>query len=831
MSGLLLKAGLRHYRHHPWQAALALIGIVMGVAVVIAVDIANQAARSSFERSAEQVRGTATHRIVGAGDRVPDALYRQLFVEADMPPMAPVIQARIRAADDTVMRLLGLDVFAEAAFRPLLGAVVEGQGALGDWLADPAAVVLDRSAADHLGLASVGDALVVRFEGRPHELRVFAIGENASLASRDLLVVDLATAQALTGMGGQISYIDLALEEGTAAAFATRLPPGVELVAIDEQTAGVVGLSRSFELNLTAMGLLALLVGLFLIYNAMSFAVVQRRRLLGRLRAIGVTREQIRTTILAEAAVLGLAGTLLGILAGWLLGDLLTRIVAATISDLYYEVTIAALPFDLLSAAKGALLGLAGTLVASALPAFQAARTPPLTTLSRAALEEATRRLLPQLTLFGLVLATVGLVAAFHLPGGLLAGFAGLFLFLVGAALMTPSALHLVHRLALMLPLRGVARMAARDLDRHLSRLGTAVAALMIALSASVGIAVMVESMRDAVSTWLDDLLTADLYVSAEAFDQGAPLPDAVSRGLPRLAGVTAFSSYRDNRVLIGDRPVTLVAVELAPRSRQGFAFLSQAGEGAWSGFDAGGILISEPLAHRLAITAGMPLSLPGPGGPLTLPIAGVFRDYATENGRIFMPRARYVEHWQDDTIDTLALFADISPAELQDRIQAAYADSHALAFTAAREIYDLSMRIFDETFRITEVLRVLALLVAFVGIFSALMAVQLERRKEYAVLRAIGWTPAQIARLILLTTLLFGLVAGLTALPVGMVMAWVLTDAIQLRAFGWSMPFTVQAAPLLWILALGTFAAVLAGIYPAYRAARTDPAPQLRED
>lgn len=831
MKALLLKAGLRHYRHHPWQAVLALIGIVMGVAVVIAVDIANQAARTSFERSAEQVRGAATHRIVGAGDRVPDTLYRELHLDPAMPPMAPVIQVRVRTGEGTVLRLLGLDIFAEAAFRPVLGAVVEGQGALGDWLADPGAVVMDRAAADHLGIAAAGEKFEVRFEGRPRELRVFAIADGTSLAGRDLLIVDVATAQGLTGMAGQLSYIDLALASGEAAAVAARLPPGTELVAIDEQTAGVVALSRSFELNLTAMGLLALLVGVFLIYNAMSFAVVQRRRLLGRLRAIGVTRGQVRATILAEAVVLGIAGTVLGIVAGWLLGDVLTRIVAATISGLYYEVTIGTLPFDPLSAAKGVALGLAGTLAASALPAFQAAATPPLTTLSRAALEQATRRLLPRLTLLGLTLAVIGLLAAFHLPGGLLPGFTGLFLFLVGSALMTPSALHLVHRVALMLPLRGVVRMAARDLDRHLSRLGTAVAALMIALSASVGIAVMVESMRDAVSTWLDDLLTADLYVAAEAFDQGAPLPEEVSRGLPRLPGVTAFSSYRDNTVPLANRPVALVAVELAPASRQGFAFLSQAAVGAWPAFDDGGILVSEPLAHRLAIAPGAALSLPSPRGPLLVPVAGVFRDYATENGRIFLPRTLYLSHWQDDTIDTLALFSDLPPAELQDRIQAAYADDHALAFTAAREIYDLSMRIFDETFRITEVLRMLALLVAFVGIFSALMAVQLERRKEYAVLRAIGWTPAQIAQLILFATLLFGLVAGLSALPVGMVMAWVLTDAIQLRAFGWSMPFTVQAGPLLGVLLLGTLAAVLAGAYPAYRAARTDPAPQLRED
>lgn len=828
---LLLRAGLRHQLRHRWQAALALIGIVMGVAVVMAVDIANQAAKASFELSAAQIRGAATHRLVGAAASLPDSLYRQLFRQADAPPMAPVIQLRVTLDGQLGrMRLLGVDIFAEGAFRQTLGTAVRGEDSLGGWLARPDALALSRSAARHLGIG-LGDRIEVRFEGRPYQLEVVAVDGDDSLGSRDLLVVDIATAQAISGLAGRLSHIDLALDAGQAEPLRRHLPPGVQLVSIDEQTAGVVGLSASFELNLTAMSLLALLVGLFLIFNAMSFSIVQRRSLLGRLRALGVTRLEIYRTILIEALVLALLGTLIGSLLGMLLGDALTRIVAATVSQLYYQVSVDALPFHASSLIKAVILGIGGTLLASVWPAYQAATTPPLTTLSRAALEDRTQRLVPALTVTGGLLCSGGLFAAFALPGGVVTGFAGLFLTLIGTALLTPAWLHLAHRLLSRLPLRGVLHMAVRDLDRHLSRLGTAAAALMIALSASIGVAVMVDSMRGSVSDWLSDLLTADLYVAAEAFEQGASLPPSVARDATRLASVDSYSSYRDNTVQVDGRPVELIAARLAPRSRAGFDFTARQSTDPWMMFDDGAVLVSEPLAYRLRLNAGDVLTLSTPTGERTFPIGAVFRDFASENGRVFMPRAVYDRNWPDRSVDTLALFGRGGPEMLQSALQQAFSDSHDLVYTDAGAIYDASMQVFDRTFRITEVLRLLSLMVAFIGVLSALMAIQLERRKEYAVLRALGLTRQQVTALILIESLLFGLIAGLLAIPTGLAMAWVLTDAIQLRAFGWTMPFLVTWPPLLLTLALGVGAAVLAGLYPAWHSGSQPPAAQLRED
>jgi putative ABC transport system permease protein len=742
-----------------------------------------------------------------------------------------VVQVRVRIdGHPGRFRLVGLDLFAEAGFREALPGAIQGQAELAEWLTRPDALVLTQAAADDLGLA-VGDRVEVRRAGIGHPLEVLAVHPGGGAGSRDLLLVDIATAQAIADTGDSLSHVDLVLDLAARAWLEPRLPDGVRLVDVLEQTEGTAGLSSAFELNLTAMSLLALLVGVFLIYNAIGFSVVQRRPLLGRLRAIGVTGSDIQRLILLEALVLGLLGTLAGALLGIWLGQGLTRIVAATVSALYYEVSVDALHLSWTALLKAALLGLGGTVAAAWLPARQAARTPPLTTLSRAALEQSTRSLAPPLALAGLALLVLGLLAAFHLPGGVGVSLGGLFLALLGAAMLVPSVLRLGAALLALLPLGRTWAMATRDLDRHLSRLATAAAALAIALSASVGVAIMVESMRDAVDGWLTRLLPAELYIAAEGFEDGAALPREAVRAAQGVPGVAALSRYRDLWLTLPDGRLRLVAADLAPASRDGFELLRSLPE-PWARFDAGAVLISEPLANRRGLAPGELLTLATPRGERAFPVAAVFRDYASEHGRVFMPLTLYRETWSDERIDSLALFAADGDAEaLYRRAHATLTADYPVVLTAAGAIHAESMAVFDRTFRITGVLRQLALLVAVIGVFSALMAIQLERRREFAVLRALGTTRAQLGLLVVLESALLGLFAGLLALPTGAVMAWVLTDAVQLRAFGWSMPFQVPPLPLLLTLVSGLGAAVVAGLYPAWRAGWRDPAPMLRDD
>ena len=396
--------------------------------------------------------------------------------------------------------------------------------------------------------------------------------------------------------------------------------------------------------------------------------------------------------------------------------------------------------------------------------------------------------------------------------------------------MMTPLMIRGLHRLLARVALPGIWRMGVRDLDRHLSRLGIAVAALMVALSASVGVGVMVESMRGSVHTWLSDLLRADLYVAAEGFAEGASLPDAILQDVSRMETVAAVSRYRERTLPLAGRRVELIGAHLATPSRRGFALLSGA-PSAWQNFDKGAVLVSEPLAYHLDLVPGANLQLPTPAGPLLVVVAAVFRDYASEHGRIFLNESVYRQYWPDQQVNTLALFARNAEVESMRREVSELAAHSAIVLTSARAILEESMTVFDRTFRVTEVLRAVSLIVAFIGVLSALMALQLERGKEYAVLRALGLTRGQLAGLISGESLLMGLLAAGVAIPTGVLMAWVLIQSVQRRAFGWTMPFSVDSSLLLQTLLVGLLAAGLAAIYPAWRSANRNPAPQLRED
>ncbi|MGD2159851.1 MAG: FtsX-like permease family protein [Gammaproteobacteria bacterium] len=827
---MLLRAGLRYMLRHRWQGLLALTGIALGVAVVLAVDLANSGARAAFELSAQHLQGRATHRLVVPGATVPDEVYVSLQRQSGAPGMAPVVKDWVGVEGiPGRYQLVGFDLFAEAPFRNELARMSNRSGFTADWLTRPGALVLGDNIARTLGVA-VGESLNIVYRGKPATLSVLQIETSASAAAADLLLVDIATAKSVLDMQGRLSYVDMILDADDEQWIRQRIPAGVELQTVAEQAQGVTRLSAAFELNLTAMSLLALLVGMFLIFNAMTFSMVQRRTLFGRLRAIGVTPRELFSLILLEAVILAVLGTSIGLLLGIWLGQGLTRLVTATVSELYYKVSVTALNLDASSLLIAIGLGVLATLAATLIPAWHAARTPPLTTLSRAALEQAARRGIPLWALFGLVLLLTGLLLALVLPGGVIMSFAGLFSLVLGAAMMTPMVIRVLHRILARAALPGIWRMGVRDLDRHLSRLGIAVAALMVALSASVGVGVMVESMRGSVNTWLSDLLRADLYVAAEGFDQGALLPPAVVTGIAQLQTVAALSRYRDRSLPLAGRQVEVIGAHMAAPSRQGFALLKGASS-AWQAFDAGAVLVSEPLAYHLGLKPGSSLQLPTPEGPLIVQVAAIYRDYASEHGRIFIDESVYREAWPDQQVNTLALFARDGDVDAMRREISELATHHAIVVTPSGAILQESMAVFDRTFRVTEVLRAVSLVVAFIGVLSALMALQLERSKEYAVLRALGLTRGQIAGLISGESLLMGLLAACVAIPTGLLMAWVLIESVQRRAFGWTMPFSVDGTLLLQTLLVGLLAAGLAAIYPAWRSARRDPAPQLRED
>lgn len=837
MTPLLWRALLRHPLRHPWQLGLAVLGIALGVAVVIAVDLANTSARRGFTLAMERISGQATHRIVGGSLGVPETLYAQLRVAGGWT-LAPVLSGYLPRADQpgALLQILGVDPFAEAPFRAL--SALDNDKASGAF--DLRALLLEPDAA--LLPETLGETVTLRRGGQSFTLRRAGILHGAELDG--LIITDLASAQVLLGQPGRLSHIDLILPEGTAgeqraAELRALLPAELRLEQPAMRNQATANLSAAFSLNLTAMSLLALVVGMFLIYNAISFAVVQRRGLLGLLRALGVSRRELFIGILGEALLLGIAGTVLGTLLGLWLGLGLVQLVTQTINDLYYVLSVREFFIDPLSLGKGAALGLLATLAAAWLPAREAADALPGAALSRTHLESRWRTLLPRLLVAAVMLLALGGLVL-YLSSSLLAGFAGLFLLILGSALLAPPLVialttlnqPLVARLGLL------ARMANRDAARHLSRTGVAVAALMVAFATTVGIGVMVDSFRGGVAIWVNDLLNADLYLAPPGIEDGsankAHLDPAVLAILRTTPGVAAVSSYHAVPLDLDGRPVTLVAAELAPAAQAGYHLIAGDPAQAWAAFQSGAaVLISEPLAYRRQLRVGDHLQLTTATGLRSFPIAGIFLDYGSEHGRILLHHAAYARAWQDASIGSAAVFAapGVEPRVLRQRLLERLGTVQALVIRSNRDIQAFTLDIFDRTFTITQVLRLLAILVAVVGVLSALLALQLERAREFAVLRATGMSAAEIGGLVSLQTGFIGAIAGLLALPVGLLLAAVLIFSINRRAFGWSLPFEVDPLLLLETLVLAILAALLAGLYPIWRMTRTRPAEALRAE
>ncbi len=845
MVSLAQRAGWRFLWRHPWQVALAVLGVALGVAVVVAVDLANTSAARAFELSMSELYGHASHQIVGGPAGVDERLYVGVRRRPGAPPAAPVVEA-YGTLDQQPVHLLGVDPFSERRFRDLLaGAADADAGArTATLLTEAGAVLLAAPTARRLGLR-VGDHASLVIAGRQRQMHIVGLlhaRSGAAAAVEGLVVADIATAQELARMVGRLSRIDLILTSAQRQQLAKDLPADVQLLSAAGRSRTTEQMTDAFTTNLTAMSLLAMVVAMFLIYNSVTFMVLQRRRLLGTLRALGVTRAEAFRLVLIEALALGIVGTLFGLVAGTLLGEALLQLVTRTINDHYFVLTVTQYLLTPTPLWKGALLGLGATLLAATAPALEAANTSPHAALQRSQLEARSHWLAPRLALLGVLLAGAGLALLWWSDRSLLAGFGALFLLLVGIAAATPYAVYWMVRLTTPLATRlGVeARLLLQGIAASLSRTGVAIAALTLAVATTVGVGVMVESFRDSVARWLEASLQADIYVSVTTLRAGhsrGDLPPQLIDELAALPGVSGISRGRSVTLTTPQGLTDVFALGLSDHLTPRYPLLQGQPDGVWQRFRSGdAVLVSEPLAWRRKLHAGDTIALPTERGPQSFAIAAVYYDYGSEQGEVLMSRPLYLRYFNDPGVGGIGLY--LAPkAALQDVLSqvrarvAQWAPKQAIAIRSNAQLRALSLDIFDRTFVITNVLRTLAMLVAFVGILSALMALQLERAKEMAVLRATGFTPGQVLAMVTAQTGCMGLAAGVLAVPTGLVLAALLTHVINRRAFGWSMDMSIAPHLLLQGVALALVAALLAGVWPGWRMARTSPAAALREE
>jgi putative ABC transport system permease protein len=738
------------------------------------------------------------------------------------------------------MQLLGVDPFAEAPFRNYLWA--EGGADLGQlvaFLTQPGAILLSTGLAESYGLQA-GSEVVLQVGGFERQAFVAGLMRPADSLSRralqGLILTDLATAQELTGRLGRLDRIDLVLRDdgGTSVQqLGSLLPEGARIEATAARAGSIAEMTSAFRVNLTALSMLALVVGMLLIYNTVTFSVVQRRTLFGTLRSLGATPREVFAQVVLEALLIGSVGSGLGLLLGIVLGLGAVRLVSQTINDVYYVLTVRTMHIPAISLLKGGLLGIAATAFSAAPPAWEAASVPPRVSLSRSGLEDkavvATRRA----AWAGVGLAGLGTLLLALPTRSLLVSFAGTACAVLVFAVLTPLVTRFLMRA--LGPALGriwgvLGRMAPRDVVTSLSRTAVALAALMVAVSVTIGVSLMVGSFRYTVSAWMDQALQGDIYIQTPSLQATqaptAPLHPEVLAIVRRRPEVRRVDTLRSMTVDSPEGPLSMFAVDNPRFPERPFLVAEGSPEEIWQAMQDGAVTVSEALARRLGLSVrGGSITLFTDRGAREFSIAGVYYDYISSVGTVAMSDATYRRFWDDDTLTALALRlapeADVDSVarELQETFDPSLG---LLSVRANRALRDEVLRVFDRTFAITSALQLLATTVAFIGVLSALLSVQLERQRDLAILRAVGLTGRQLRRLIMLQTGLMGSVAGLLAMPTGFVLALILIYIINRRAFGWTLLLQIEVLPFVLALVVAVLAALLAGAYPARRVSRS---------
>jgi putative ABC transport system permease protein len=846
-------------RRRPARVALPILGVAIGVAAVAAIHHANRSVTESFRDAASTVAGRSDFVITGPAGVPVGELARLAFLWP-LGSFAPavtgvgVLEGPGSGRAREIVEILGVDWGGDGAVRDarLIEPAPEGRGRAELASTSRGAVLVSAPFAARHALRP-GDTLALTAGGAPRQVRVGGILELSGVARAaggDVLVTDVFTAQDLLGKAGIVDRVDVVLDAGVAreparAEIVRRLPAGLALQPPGKAASTADRMVRAFRFNLNALGSLTLLVGMFLIANAVSIAVLRRRPEIATLRALGASRAAIFAAFLCEGLAVGIAGTALGEAFGLAASRAAIDVVAATVSTLYAPTARIAVSGAAGPAVLAAIVGLAASLAATLIPAAEAMRVAPSPAMRAGAVEGVRRRRLAlrgALAVLALALAAAASRAR-PIDGFPLFGFAGVGLVVAALALASP----LFVRAAAGLPgrilgraLGAPGRLGAGFFGGALAKNGIAVTALAMALGMTLAMIVTVASIRETVRVWVESTLSSDLWIKADAGGRSGivgDLPEEIIPFLESVAGVAAVDPFRARDAAdAAGRPFTLGSGDFSVFARAGGAPLLDGRDPGAAALEARArseVLVSEPYARRFGAEVGSTVVLATPDGPRPFRVAGVYRDYSNDRGTVIMDRALYLAIFRDPRVTSVAVLAapGVEPGELRRRILAAASGRYALSISTNRELRREVLVIFDRTFAVTRALEAIAVAVAVLGIANALMASAVERRRAFGLLRAIGASGAQIRGATLFEALLSGLTGTAAAVGAGAAFAWLLLEVINPQSFGWTVSLAVPMATLAGAAALVLAASVLAGVLPGRVAASVDPAAALAEE
>jgi putative ABC transport system permease protein len=824
---------LRHivwpeWRAHPWRQAMALLAVALGVALAWSVHLINASALAEFAGAVRAVQGEPDASLLcRAREGCDDALIDTLAARADVKQALPLVEIDSYALDAqgqrVPLRLLGVDALQVASLAPaLLPRAAPGEARTA--LVDPDALFLNPAALRRLGAAE-GQTLRVQHGSGSVALRVAG---RIAADGVPLALIDIAGAQQHFGFAHRLTRIDLRLAAGARAPAA---PDGWRLARADAAEQRVSNVSRAYRVNLTVLALVALFVGAFLVFAVMALAVAQRVPALALLGVLGLSAGERGALVRAECALLGLAGSALGIALGTALAQAALRWLAGDLGGGYFPGIAPRLQWAGRDAIVFGLLGVAATMLGGWLPARQAAALAPaqaLKGLGGTGLKPAWPWRGPLLLLAGALLALVPPVAG--LP---LAAYASVALLLLGGVACVPLLIDIaLHSVRVSGPLARPTRRARGAMDSALPLLAlsrahherttaaVAVAGVVASLALAVALTVMVASFRDGVARWLDQVLPADLYLrsaqQSSASDQAFLAPAFVAAAA-RVPGVARVEAARTRPLTFAAElpAVVLIARPLADPAAAlpllDAPLLARAG--------LPGVFVSEAMQRLYDAQPGTELTLPLGTQGLRVFVRGVWRDYARQFGAIAIDRADYLRASGDERVNDLSIWLEAGARldSVQAALRAAGGDAALFDLASATQLRTLSLAIFDRSFAVTRWLQIVAIAIGLAGIAASFSAQALARRREFGLLAHLGFTRWQVVTLVAAEGLTWTAAGALVGLATGLAVAVVLVHVVNPQSFHWTMQLLVPWPRLAWLLA----GVLVAGSLTAALAAR----------
>jgi putative ABC transport system permease protein len=846
---LFYRLMLRPLLQEPVRALLTVFAVTLGVAVVLAIDLAGAAATGSFRASMETLAGDNDLEIVASGG-VPEAVVGTIATLPYSIRISPRIEDFAVIADTKQsLPFIGLDFVAESNSGRTTAipefssseAVPSSENEMQS-LRNPDSVWVGTS----LG-RKPGDKLRLLINDHVLEFTVRGVYPDSN-GSDSAIVMDLAAAQRALNRFGRVDRILIKVPEASTLEdwhqrLRAALPPGVEVRTQGTGTNENRRMLTAFRWNLRLLSYIALIVGAFLIYNTISVSVVRRLPETGIVRALGASRRAVLAAFIGEAAFFGLAGAALGLPVGRVMATGAVKLMSATVESLYVSSRPGAIELTAWSFVLAFVIGVGVAIVSAYSPAREASLVSPVEAMARGRREYIARvhksRDLWLALIIGILAAAASRVPA--IEGKPVFGYLAAILLVISSALAIPAFTDVVLSRAsrwLGKHLGVEALLAAQSLSASLRRTSVLVGALSTAIAMMASVGIMVGSFRETVLIWMNDRLPADLYLRPA----GEPAPDRhptlsleLADKISKLPGVAGVDRLRAYEISYDGMPATLASVDLgALRSEHRSNFFSgRATEQVLSQIrNTNAVVVSEPFTYKHRVKAGDTIMLSLGASRAAFRIVDVYYDYGSERGSILMDRQTMLRYLPDPAPSNLAIY--VAPDSTSDTVRKEVieaAASYRVLLFSNRDLRAQAIRIFDRTFAITYALEAVAIIVAVMGIAGALLALVIDRRREIGLLRFLGAATSQVRKQILVEAGLLGLLANFAGLAQGFALSLVLIFVINKQSFGWTIRFHWPVAVLLGAISVVYAATVLAGLYPAQVAVKLNPLEAVHEE